>query len=214
MATKLDDLVGMKQAKDMEEIDIEVAKFKRIVIQIQSDTGENCIARSLKPARYYSDLQSFVETLHPGFTCILSVPNTKEIVGSQFELLCAYQDCPKDILTLNLNLHPSETTKRKRPIDESYETVAQDVFIQHTGRWLNSEIELFHQGVIQYGWGEWAKIADYIQTRDRIQVCKFSLNQRAKKYKTSKTVVPVLSDLAEGLKTVAATLAAAQNDET
>jgi hypothetical protein len=66
-------------------------------------------------------------------------------------------------------------------IEELDETVEQDVFIRHTGRWLNSEVELFHAGVLQYGWGEWAKIADYIQTRDRIQVCKFSLNQRAKK---------------------------------
>jgi hypothetical protein len=160
---------------------MEVAKFKRIVIQIESDNGDIGLKRSLKPARYYSDLQAQVETFHPGYTCILSVPNTKEIVGSQFELLCAYQDSSKDILVLNLKLQKSESATLKRAIDELDETVEQDVFIRRTGRWLNSEVELFHAGVMQYGWGEWSKIADYIQTRDRIQVCKFSLNQRAKK---------------------------------
>jgi hypothetical protein len=56
---------------------MEVAKFKRIVIQIESDNGDIGLKRSLKPARYYSDLQAQVETFHPGYTCILSVPNTK-----------------------------------------------------------------------------------------------------------------------------------------
>lgn len=160
---------------------MEIAKFKRIVIQIDLDSGNPGLIRTLPPCRYYSDLQSIVETFHPGYSCILSVPNTKEIVGSQFELLCAYQDCTKDILTLNLMLLKTESATLKRPIDELDETVEQDVIIRHGGRWLNSEVELFHAGVLQYGWGEWAKIADYIQTRDRIQVCKFSLNQRAKK---------------------------------
>ena len=112
---------------------------------------------------------------------MLSVPDTKEIVGSQFELLCAYQDCSGDILVLNLMLQKKDKSNGKRSNDELDEAVEQDVYIHHTGRWLNSEVELFHAGVLQYGWGEWSKIADYIQTRDRVQVYKFSLNQRAKK---------------------------------
>jgi hypothetical protein len=126
---------------------------------------------------HYSDLQALIETYHPGFKCVLSVPDTGEIVGSQFELLCAYQDSSNGILTLNLELIP--TLKRTNEYVDEY--VGQDVLVNHSGRWLNSEIELFHSGVSHYGWGEWAKIADYIQTRDRVQVYKFSLNQRAKK---------------------------------
>ena len=86
---------------------------------------------------------------------------------------------------MNLKLQKAEPITLKRTIEQLDETVEQDVYIRHTGRWLNSEVELFHAGVLQYGWGEWAKIADYIQTRDRIQVCKFSLNQRAKKVNES-----------------------------
>lgn len=82
---------------------------------------------------------------------------------------------------MNLKLQKSESITLKRAIDESDVSVEQDYLIRHTGRWLNSEVELFHAGVLQYGWGEWAQIADYIETRDRSQVCKFSLNQRAKK---------------------------------
>lgn len=151
------------------------------MIQIETDNGDMGPTRSIKPVRYYSDLQAQVENYHPGFTCVLSKVNSTEIVGSQFELICAYKDCSDDVLILNLNLERKEVTTLKRTIDESDETVEQDVFLRRTGRWLNSEVELFQAGVLQYGWGEWAKIADYIQTRDRIQVCKFSLNQRAKK---------------------------------
>jgi hypothetical protein len=123
-------------------------------------------------------LQAQVDSWHPGFTCILSVPNTKEMVGSQFELLCAYRDCPQDILALNLKL---QKPTLKRPIDELDESSEQDVRIRHICRWLNSEVELFDAGVLQYGWGKWAQIADFIGTRDRSQVKKFSKTQRAKK---------------------------------
>jgi Myb-like DNA-binding domain len=160
---------------------MEIARFKRIVIQIEYDNGDLGPKRKLEPARYYADLQAQVDTFHPGYTCILSIPDTQEIVGSQFELFCAYQDSSNDILALNLKLHEPESATRKRSIEELDEPVEQDVFIRHTGRWLNSEVELFHAGVMQYGWGKWARIADYMQTRDRIQVCKFSSNQRAKK---------------------------------
>lgn len=160
---------------------MEVAKFQRILIQIKSANGEIGLKRNLKPARYYADLQAKVETYHPGFVCILTVPDTQEIVGSQFELLCAYRDSPKGILTLNLSLQKREIPPLKRPYDESDEDVEHDGLFRRTGVWLPGEVELFKEGVVQYGWGEWCKIAEYIGTRDRTQVRKFSLNEKAKK---------------------------------
>jgi hypothetical protein len=160
-----------------------VAKFKRIVVVLESDS----LKRTLKPVRYFSDLQAQIESFHRGFTVILSVPGTSQVVGSQFELLCAYQDAEQNVLTSR---------------EESDEDV-DDNFVRHAGKWSNSEIQLFQAGVEQYGWGEWAKIAQTIQTRDRIQVRSFSLNQRAKKFKSSVSLVPALTDLAEGFKVVA-----------
>jgi hypothetical protein len=40
--------------------------------------------------------------------CLVSVPGTSQVVGSQFELLCAYQDAEKDVLILNLKLGKRE----------------------------------------------------------------------------------------------------------
>jgi hypothetical protein len=105
----------------------------------------------------------------------------------------------QNVLTLNLKL---VSVKKRNSREESDEDV-DDNFVRHAGKWSNSEIQLFQAGVEQYGWGEWAKIAQTIQTRDRIQVRSFSLNQRAKKFKSSVSLVPALTDLAEGFKVVA-----------
>jgi hypothetical protein len=102
------------------------------------------------------------------------------------------------VLILNLKL--SAITKRAH--DESEDEVDAN-FVHHAGKWSNSEVQLFQAGVEQYGWGEWAKIASTIQTRDREQARTFSMNQRAKKFKSSVSLIPALTDLAEGLKVVA-----------
>lgn len=83
---------------------MEVGQFKRIAILIESDNEDIGPKRSLKPAKHFSDLQAQVEKFYPEYICILSIPNTKEIFGWQFEFLLAYQDSLKDTLPLNLKL--------------------------------------------------------------------------------------------------------------
>jgi hypothetical protein len=177
-----------------------VMKLKRVERIIKDDQASH--KRRIQPTKYFSDLQALIETFHPGYRlvshdsnirCVLKVAGTDELVGSQFELFCAYQDAVSDTLTLDLELHLKERKNLKRIADEFYEDeveedgnkdwakVGKEVFAFHTGRWSNSEAELFGVGVAQQGWGEWAKISDIIQTRDRAQVFKFSLSQRAKR---------------------------------
>jgi hypothetical protein len=85
-AQALDNEIGLKQNREMDEMDDVISKIKQIVVVLESDS----VKRTLKPARYFSDLQAQIETYHPGFIVILSVPGTSQVVGSQFELLCAY----------------------------------------------------------------------------------------------------------------------------
>ena len=193
-AQALDNEIGLKKDREMDEMDDVISKFKRIVVVLEPDS----IKRTIKPARYFSDLQALIETYHPGFTVTLSVPGTSQVVGSQFELFCAYQDAEKDVLILNLKL----SVIKKRAHDESEDEVDAN-FVRHAGKWSNSEIQLFQAGVEQYGWGEWAKIASTIQTRDRGQVRTFSMNQRAKKFKSSVSLNHALTDLAECFEVVA-----------
>jgi hypothetical protein len=204
----LDAEIGLKQDEEMKEMDEVVSKFKRIVVILESDS----IKRTLKPVRYYSDLQAQIETFHPGFTVILSVPGTSQVIGSQFELLCAYQDAEHDVLTLNLKL-VSIPKKNKRIAQDESDSEVDNIFVRHAGKWSNSEVQLFKAGVDQYGWGEWSKIASTIQTRDRGQVRTFSMNQRAKKFKSSISLVPALTDLAEGFRLVACSLEGEKVDE-
>lgn len=196
-ALDLDMAIGLQQSQELEEIKQVSARFKRIVVALVP--GD--LQRILKPVCYYCDLQSQLESIHPGFNVALSVPGTSQVVGSQFELMCAYQDTEGDILHLNLNLTPI-TPKKKRDLDAS-ENGDEEIFIRHAGRWSNAEIQLFQAGVQQYGWGQWSKIASTIETRDRDQVRKFSLNQKAKKFKSSVSLIPIITDLANGFKVVA-----------
>lgn len=192
----LDTQIGEKQAEEMEEMYDTVNKFKRIVVLLECGS----LQRTFKPVRYFSDLQAQIEALHPGFTVILSVPGSPQVVGSQFELLCAYQDASLallDILTLKLKLIRcrNETAAEESDHEDS-------VFERQKGKWTNAETQLFHTGVEHHGWGEWAQIAATVQTRDRKQVRSFSINQKAKRFKASVSVIPALSDLAEGFNAV------------
>jgi hypothetical protein len=202
MATDLDAEISSRQADEMNEMETQVTSFRRIVVDL--DSGK--IVRTLKPARYFADLQSQIEAFHPGYNVVMTVPGTSQVVGSQFELLCAYQDShDKEVLNLNLNINPRKRhhDQEDAPPDSLSDTEDYPSFVRHVGPWSSTEIQLFQSGVEQYGWGEWAKIASVIQTRDRNQVRRFSINQRAKKFKSSASLVPALTDLAEGFRVVA-----------
>lgn len=88
-----------------------------------------------QPTKYFSDLQALIETFHPGYRlvshdsnirCVLKVAGTDELVGSQFELFCAYQDAVSDTLTLDLELHLKERKNLKRNADEFYEDEVEE----------------------------------------------------------------------------------------
>ncbi|KAI8892041.1 hypothetical protein BC833DRAFT_640516 [Globomyces pollinis-pini] len=179
LATKLDDLVGngidARHWYDMNVIlEMEVSSFNRIVIQIESESLDSGLKRSVKPTKYYAHLQAQVESWHPEYTCMLSVPNTKEIVGSQFELLCAYQDSTKDILTLDLTLHenvpsPSATNvqcvQRRHPVPD-FRSLLQSLSLgwqilfsaRHKRVQIGFQQSLLYSELIEYNYSQDATI--------------------------------------------------------
>ena len=106
-AHKLDEAIISVNEKEFEEINEASKRFKRIVVELK--TGETSLTRKFKPLKSFSELQLRVEAWNPDFKCVLIIPNTCEIIGSQEELLFAYQDGPteSDILTLELKLYAS-----------------------------------------------------------------------------------------------------------
>lgn len=176
------------------------SRFRRITIASDSGNGRPIVIRKLEPHLKFSELQLKCEALHPEFECVLTVPGTKEVVGSQMELLCAYEDAPEesDVLHLNLTLYPKSS---KRGIDEVEEPETPETG-KHTGRWMPSETALFRKGLENFGWGSWARISSFMETRSKSQVKAFAKTAAGLENKTEKSFLPVLEIIADGLTEV------------
>ena len=210
-SNKFDEFIIAANEKELEDINEASKSFKRIVVELKS--GETSIVRKFKPLKSFSDLQLRVEALNPDFKCVLTLPNSREFIGSQEELLFAYQDAKDcDVLTLELELYAK---KEKRKIDCVEELEGQ--VINHSGKWMPSEVALFKVGVQQCGWGNWKRISEVVDTRTTDQVKTFSKTQAGKSVKTELNFMPTLSKLADGLfevsKNVSRLLENAENSE-
>ena len=107
------------------------------------------INRSFEPFLYFSDLQAAVESCFPGFDCILKLPDTPDIIGSQEELCFAYLEMVKEAPILNLELQLVKRVNSKRKREDDQETVLNldSLVSRRTGSWKNGEVELFKAGV-------------------------------------------------------------------
>jgi hypothetical protein len=145
-------------------------------------------------------LQLTCESLHPGYVVVLTLPGTDEVIGSQLELLCAYQDASEDTETLDLelNLYPKAPKRVITEVDEPEEPKSA----KHCGRWVPSEIALFKKGVENFGWGSWSRIADFVETRTNLQVKTFAKTPAGLESKSEVSFLPVLEKIADGLTEV------------
>lgn len=174
--------------KLFEDINEASKRFKRIVVELKF--GETSLKRTFLPLKSYSELQSRVEALNPGFKCVLTLPNTCNIIGSQEELLFAYEDEPNecDVLSLELKLY----AKRD---DDCVEEEPKVQLINHVGKWAPSEVTLFKAGVQQCGWGNWKRISEVVDTRTMEQVMAFSKTQVGQSFKIEVNFIPNLADV-------------------
>ncbi|KAI3647023.1 hypothetical protein MP228_007244 [Amoeboaphelidium protococcarum] len=178
------------QACTMKEL---AKKVKRIEV-----TDEDGTIATLAPVHYFSDLQAYLENSYPRHTSQLFIAGTKKSVNTEFELQCAYEDVSTGVLELSVKLKLKQQQLKRRLSDPDD---AQSVLtvLQHTGPWNATEQQLFKSGVARHGWGQWAKIAGVVETRSREQVRSFARTETAQRYKYAASLVPALSNLAEGL---------------
>ena len=117
-ANKLDEAIMSVNKKEFEEITEASKRYKRIAVELK--TGGVSLTRKFKALKSFSELQLRVEAWNPDFKCVLNIPNSCEVIGSQEELLFAYQDgsAESDILTLELKLHAKQGKRKFACIEE------------------------------------------------------------------------------------------------
>ena len=72
-----------------------------------------------------------------------------------------------------------------------------------SGLWTSSEIMLFSNGVLKFGWGKWTSIASYVQTRDAKQVKHFSETNQGREFKIVPTKIDGFIALANSVGAIA-----------
>ena len=156
-----------------------VKRFRRISIhhKTQSEGLPRPCERNTKPFKYFSDLTAAVSKFFPGFQFNLFVHGTKKEIGSQDELIFAYEDVAEDQTVLELDVDLKQVRKMKRIYEDQQEdndTIQSDTGILKYGPFDAVEEQQFKQGVRQYGWGSWVRIATLIPGRTREQVRSFA----------------------------------------
>ncbi|KAI8901473.1 hypothetical protein BC833DRAFT_617522 [Globomyces pollinis-pini] len=143
------------------------------------------INRSFEPFIYFADLQTAVESCFLGYSCILKLPVTPGIVGSQEELMFAYLEKIEEapIFNLEVQLIKRAETKRKRSDNHEIDSTLDLTVSRRTDRGKHGEIELFDAAVKEFGCGKWRQVSNMIETRDIGQVRKFSQTILGRRYK-------------------------------
>ena len=142
-------LLDQDATKAAKAMDAAISKVKRI--EIVYNDGKSEIIRRIEPVRYFSDLEAKGITFCPNSQIAFMVRGSQKMVGSQTELLYAYQDMENDeILHLDLHIVEKLLTSHKRKYDDSSEDVPK-----RSGPWDKAEVLRFKEGVNLYGWGKW-----------------------------------------------------------
>ena len=139
-------------SKSAKSMDAAVALIKRIEI-IYND-GQNEIIRQIEPVKYFSDLEAKGLMFCPESEIAFMVSGSKKMVGSQEELLYAYEDMAEDasqILRLDLKIVERNVLHRKR----KYDDLLALEFPKRSGPWDKAEVLRFKEGVNLCGWGKW-----------------------------------------------------------
>ena len=126
-----------------------ISKVRRIEI-IYND-GKLDIIRQIEPVKYFSDLEAKGLMFCPDSKIAFMVSGTRKMVGSQEELLYAYEDMEDGyVLKLDLKILDRNVLYRKRKYDDYSVDVPK-----RSGPWDRAEVLRFKEGVYLCGWGKW-----------------------------------------------------------
>jgi hypothetical protein len=132
-------------------MDDAVAKVSRI--EIICKYGQSDIIRQIEPVKYFSDLEAKGLMFFPESKIAFMVSGSKKMVGSQVELLYAYEDLGTEasqILRLDLLILERNVLSRKRKYDDHSLDLPK-----RSGPWDTAEVLRFKEGVNLCGWGKW-----------------------------------------------------------
>ena len=144
-------MLDQDASKSAKAMDAAVAKVRRIEI-IYND-GKSDIIRQIEPVKYFSDLEAKGLMFCPESKIAFMVSGSRKMVGSQVELLYAYEDMgdgASQILRLDLQIVERNVLYRKRKYDEYSVDVPK-----RSGPWDRAEVLRFKEGVNLCGWGKW-----------------------------------------------------------
>lgn len=144
-------MLDQDASKSAKAMDAAISKVRRIEI-IYSD-GQSDIIRQIEPVKYFSDLEAKGLAFCPGSRIAFMVSGTRKMVGSQEELLYAYQDLgdgSSQVLRLDLQIVERNVLSRKRKYDHESVHVPK-----RSGPWDRAEVLRFKEGVNLCGWGKW-----------------------------------------------------------
>jgi len=226
----LDESIEKLDAARVEEMRLLLEKVK--LIQIHYSDGKMPKSRRIRPVKLFSELLEQIKSMFVGNAILEICTREGDVIGSQDELFFAYQFVKEQILHLQVELKNPACTPVNRPKkrrrapsseedeekeeeeeEDSGEDVVPPAVIRNSGVWTTSEMIRFEEGVKRFGWGEWSLISNYVQTRDRKQVFKFSTTDAGQKAKRIPSVVHAYVDLAKGMSLVAEHLGTHQEAE-
>lgn len=220
----LDECIEKLDAARVEEMRKLLDKVK--IIQIHYSDGQRKKSRRIHAVKFFSELYEQVQSMFIEDKLVELCTPQGDVIGSQEELFFAYQFAKEEILHVEVELKKknpsppparrSAEKKRRDPcLSEGEISEDEDNFpvVRHAGIWTISEMIRFEEGVKRFGWGNWSDIANYIQTRDRKQVFKFSLTEAGQKSNRIPSVVHAYVDLAKGMSLVAEHLGNQQESE-
>jgi hypothetical protein len=191
-----------KHKKDAEQSAQEITKqqqiemaqhlksMKRIIIE--ADLQSTNKKRAIRPVSTYADLVSQIECMFPACKLVSLDTAAGFQIGSQDELIFAYEDCIKEgNFSLAIRAQFRKKAIQSEMILETEPAVSNSPVrrkqIKHVGKWEFSEILLYQQAVKLFGEKKWQRIAEYVGTRDEKQVKNFAETHLAKRFVIAQT---------------------------
>jgi hypothetical protein len=200
------------------EKSMELQTLSQMRFTIRGDSSKT--TRRCKVVKDFESLQSKIKDLfevRPDQKIVLYHGN--DIVGSEEELLFALDD---RLNQLKINEKDSSTNddsfiafevvvltkhssnKRRRNHESPSYDSDEDYESNNEGRWTKEEIILFSEGVKEFGWSKWSRIAQTIPGRTEEQVRAFSRSRHGQEFRPQPIHTELLKDILEGFRDTAA----------
>lgn len=194
----------------------ELQTLSQMRFTIRGDTSKT--TRRCKVVKDFHSLQSKIKDLFQvGRDEKIILYHGNDVVGSEEELLFAFDDRLNELkkkedvestieerfIAFEVVLAKQNVRKRRRRSPDVFEDSSSESNI-NCHRWTNEEIILFSEGVKEFGWSKWSRIAQTIPGRTEEQVRAFSRTSSGQEFKPNPIQTEMLKDILQGFRDTAA----------